>query len=385
MRVRKLVDRDNKQQTCEVRDPALDLVIVIPAHNEAAVLGPTLKSLAGLAQDISQVHVIADHCRDATASIATKAGARVYIRNDRGPAGKGAALHWWLTRTHSQASPQQIIIVVDADSRVTPDFIESIQTCFVNGTRAAQARLEPSISSTTPLELLSSLSEIVEHRVCDSLRARLGWPVRLRGTGMFFRRGLLERYSPSLHTSVEDLELTVLLGADDEPIAYVPQIVIYDPKPKDSRGAVHQRARWLRGQFQVIRDYAVQILRLLFRGPKGWSLITAGLFKPRTFVLPFKMICVLFFVYLAHHNAGILWRIAAAIGCVSVLVDVGLYLCALRYTRYPWKTFVALAASPLFFFLWLQSLALAIVHRQRWLSSRRPIADPPCQRSTQAP
>jgi cellulose synthase/poly-beta-1,6-N-acetylglucosamine synthase-like glycosyltransferase len=385
MRVSKLVDRDNRRQSCEVRDPALDLAIVIPAHNEAAVLGSTLESLTTITGNRAQIHVIADHCRDATTSIAAQAGVHVHVRNDRGPAGKGAALHWWLTRTRPHSSPEQIIIVMDADSRVTPDFIECIKTYFVNGTRAAQARLEPSISSTTPLELLSSLSEIVEHRVCDSLRARLGWPVRLRGTGMFFRRGLLEKYSPSLHTSVEDLELTVLLGADDEPIVYVPQIVVYDPKPIDPRGAVHQRARWLRGQFQVIRDYAAQILRLLFRGPKGWSLISAGLLKPRTFALPFKVFSVLLFLHMAFTEAGLLWRIAAAIGCASVLVDVELYLYALRYTRYPWKTFVALAASPLFFFLWLQSLALAIVHRQRWLSSRRSIADPPRQRSTQAP
>lgn len=366
-------------------DASSRLAIVIPAQDEAAVLEGTLEALTAITDDLVDVHVIADHCRDNTAVIASKAGVRVHIRNDQGPSGKGPALHWWLSRTHAQSSPDQIILVMDADSRVSPGFIEKIQSHFVNGTRAAQARIEPSITSTTPLELMSSLSEIVEHRIFDSLRSRLGWSVRLRGTGMVFKREVLERYSMHLHTTVEDLELTIILASAGERIVYLPQIVIIDPKPQDAKGAVHQRARWLRGQYQVYRSYAARILRLILKGPKGWSLISSALFKPRTFFLPLKLLGVLFSSYLAATGSGLLWNAVAFIGGLSILLDVGVYLFGLRLTRFPWKTLLALATSPLYFLMWTQSLALALIHRQTWLSSRRHVADPPGQRTTQIP
>jgi cellulose synthase/poly-beta-1,6-N-acetylglucosamine synthase-like glycosyltransferase len=232
---------------------------------------------------------------------------------------------------------------------------------------------------------LSSLSEIVEHRIYDSLRARLGWPERLRGTGMIFRRKTLEKYSAFLHTNVEDLELTLLIGEANVPIAYLPQIVVLDPKPQDPRGAMHQRARWLRGQFQVVRDYGAQILRLILRGPKGWSLLASALLKPRAFLIPLKIISVLFFLHMAFQGFGWLWVSMATFGCASVLIDLGTYLYGLRYTRFRWKTFVALAASPLYIYLWVQSTAMAFIHRQPWLSSRRPIPNPARQRTTQFP
>jgi len=385
MDVDRTITRDARGSVSRINDRRQDFVVVIPAHNEAPVINSTLKSLTTVTKDMAQIHVIADHCCDATAAIAARAGVHVHIRNNQGPAGKGPALHWWLSETHSQAPPEQIVFVMDADSHISPGCIENIQAHFVNGTCVAQTRIEPVISSTTPLELLSSLSEIVEHRIYDALRARLGWPVRLRGTGMIFRRKILEYYSEYLHTNVEDLELTVLIGEANVPITYLPNIVVLDPKPQDPRGAMHQRARWLRGQFQVVRDYSTHILRLILRGPKGWSLLASGLLKPRSFFIPLKILSVFFFLYMAVLASGWFWITLAVFGCASILIDLGMYLYGLRYTRFPWKTLLALAASPLFLFLWVQSTALAFIHRQPWLSSRRHIANPPRQRTTQVP
>jgi cellulose synthase/poly-beta-1,6-N-acetylglucosamine synthase-like glycosyltransferase len=373
-----------ESQFCTCDSPPR-FAIVIPAQDEADILRETLDALTAITKDLVEIHVVADHCRDDTAAIATRPGVRVHIRNDQGPAGKGPALHWWLLKTHTEASPDQIIIVMDADSRVTPGFIESIQTSFINGTQAAQTRIEPFISSTTPLELISSLSEIVEHRIIDSLRDRLGWSVRLRGTGMVFRRDLLEQHSELLHTTVEDLELTIILASAGVRIEYLPQIIVHDPKPQDPKGAVHQRARWLRGQFQVFRSYTSRILRLFLQGPKGWSLLASGLLKPRTFFFPLKAIAVTGFLILATLGYGSLWKVLATIGIASVLIDIGVFLFGIRYTRFRLKTLAALAASPLYFILWIQSLVLALIHRQPWLSSRRSVKDPPCQQTTQIP
>ncbi len=69
-------------------------LFVIPAHDEASVVGVTVKSCLAVAYDPQwfQVAVIADNCTDETASIAAAAGALVVVRADLDRKSKGFAL-----------------------------------------------------------------------------------------------------------------------------------------------------------------------------------------------------------------------------------------------------------------------------------------------------
>src|SRR3989304_5426083 len=67
-----------------------------PPGNEPDVLPDTLGAgRAGLTAG-DRLCVVADHCRDATARVARRAGATVFTRREGEPAGQGAALSWWL-------------------------------------------------------------------------------------------------------------------------------------------------------------------------------------------------------------------------------------------------------------------------------------------------
>ena len=70
--------------------------ILVPAHDEQAVIGRTLASLAALdyPHDRADVWVVADNCTDATAAVAQTHGALVLERRDPARAGKGHALAW---------------------------------------------------------------------------------------------------------------------------------------------------------------------------------------------------------------------------------------------------------------------------------------------------
>src|SRR5688572_14528989 len=68
------------------------LAVLIPAHNEQAVISATLSSLLPTIPANTRVLVVADNCTDATAATARELGAEVVERQDRHRRGKGFAL-----------------------------------------------------------------------------------------------------------------------------------------------------------------------------------------------------------------------------------------------------------------------------------------------------
>ncbi len=89
-------------------DPGL-VCAVVPAHNEAGRIAATIAALR-MIDDVSEIVVVDDGSRDATATEAERAGARV-IRLGRN-AGKGAALERGVAATSAG-----ILLFADADLR----------------------------------------------------------------------------------------------------------------------------------------------------------------------------------------------------------------------------------------------------------------------------
>ena len=78
--------------------------VLVPAHNEQALIGRLLTSLNQLdyPKDRVDICVVADNCTDATAVIARSLGARVYERSDAVEQAKGFALRWLLAQHEFQ-------------------------------------------------------------------------------------------------------------------------------------------------------------------------------------------------------------------------------------------------------------------------------------------
>jgi hypothetical protein len=363
---------------------AVGLDVVILARDEADIIGETLRCLLPLVGDSDRIHVVADHCQDQTTRAARRAGATVYVRWEPGPEGKGAALRWWLERTHRESSRRPWVVILDADSQVAPDFFTCMRERLGNGAAAIQARLEPDLSSRSLVPLLAAYSETVELRVYDALRSALKWPVRLRGTGMAFQRSLLEEVARNLHSAVEDVELTILLAAAGQIIQYASDTCVTDPKPEDQAGAIRQRARWLRGQLEILRDYRASILRILAQGPPGWSLLSSALAKPRTIILALKAVVAAAAWLAALRWDGAGWRWVAALGTLSLGLEAAAYVVGLRFVESPREIAGALVRSPVYATMWLKSLLLSLVSCDGWLRSRSGPAKDPSPEATSA-
>ena len=148
------------------------LAIVIPAYNEeptvAGVVGEIPRAAAGLQ---TEVIVVVDGARDATASKAAGAGALVCdVPVNRG---QGAALRlgYWLAR----ARGARVIATIDADGQYEPEEIGRVvqpildgQADFVSGSRRLGAELTTDrVRHLGVLVFGALVSALVRHRITD--------------------------------------------------------------------------------------------------------------------------------------------------------------------------------------------------------------------------
>ena len=345
------------------------LTVLILARDEADVLPDTLEAVrAGLTAG-DRLCVVADHCRDATARVARRAGTAVYPR-DAGAAGKGAALHWWLNQTADESPDDEGLVLLDADSRPGPGLIDALRARLARGEAAVQARLEPLLADDRPMPRLAAFSETVEQSVFDAFKARRGWPVRLHGTGMAFTRSALTPAAAKLTTSAEDAELTLLLAASGVPITLALEACVIDPKPRDTRGVVRQRARWFRGQAEILRRHPRTILALLGRGPAGWSLLTSIFLQPKSIFVPVKA-CLALAAFTAWSSGlGSGWLVPAALLAFALAVDAAGLTAGLILTPHRRQVAAALVAWPAFLAVWVASVALSLAARRGWERAR---------------
>jgi glycosyltransferase involved in cell wall biosynthesis len=100
---------------------------VVCAFNEAATIARVVAALRGAGDALSEVLVVDDGSRDATAAEATRAGARVLRLSPNG--GKGAAMRAGIAATAADA-----VFFCDADLLgLTPDHVRTLCDAYAQG------------------------------------------------------------------------------------------------------------------------------------------------------------------------------------------------------------------------------------------------------------
>ncbi len=347
----------------------MKLALVIPAHQEGAVIGATVRAAREAAPPGTLVAVVADHCADDTAARAEEAGAAVH-RRESGPSGKGAALAWFLEGPGAGLADGDALLILDADSILRPGTVEALTAALETGAAAAQAFVWPVPATGSTASVWAAYSEWLSQAVGDRLRDLLGWPVPLRGTGTAVRVGVMRALAPRLVTKVEDAELSLLLAARGERIRFVSTGGVEDPKPSGTRGAVRQRARWLQGQTQLCFRHAGTLLRaLLLRGPKMWSLASAILLKPKTLFILLKLAAAVAAWPWRGEKAGLaVLAVAGALLAKDVLLLGG----GIFFAPRAWRGALlrALLLFPIYVGIWAGAAVLGLFSRDAWLRAR---------------
>ena len=99
------------------------VTVIVPAHNEEAALPTTLGALGHQTRMPDRVIVVADNCTDRTVAIAREMGHEAFetVANAHK---KGGALNQVLATLLPLAGPNDVVLVMDADTSLGPRFIE---------------------------------------------------------------------------------------------------------------------------------------------------------------------------------------------------------------------------------------------------------------------
>ncbi len=324
--------------------PSTRFAILVPAHNEELLLPRLLESLARVdyPRELYGVYVVADNCTDATAQVARQAGATVFQRRDSQRRGKGYALEWLLERVRALGPQHDAYLFLDADSVVSPGFLAAMDRSLRAGSQVVQGYYAVSNPTQSPVSALRAVALVLMHYVRPLGRQTLGLSCGLFGTGMAFRRQVLEGSGWDAFSLAEDVEYFLKLTARGVRVHFAPEAVLWAPMPASLKDATSQNLRWEKGRLQMAWRYGLPFLAQgLLR--RDWARLDAGLEQiipplSVTFVVALLLLVVSLLV-------GNTWAVGLAValnlslaghlllGLLSARVSGGLYR-ALLYA--PW-------------------------------------------------
>jgi cellulose synthase/poly-beta-1,6-N-acetylglucosamine synthase-like glycosyltransferase len=244
------------------------IAIVIPAHDEAAMIVRCVSSIVGCARPsrpvASSVIVIADNCTDATAALAWSAGARVILRFDTNRRGKGFALQDAFAKLLTEGF--DAIAVVDADTVVETNFLSEIVRLLDAGADGAQTRYRVLNPYATTRTRLMSVAFMAMNVLRPRGRVHWGLSAGLLGNGFALSRKTLEAVPYDAHSVVEDLEYHLRIVRSDRRIAFADRTTVRGEMPTGTHGARTQRARWEGGRLRMIAQNVPTLAREVIRG-----------------------------------------------------------------------------------------------------------------------
>jgi len=239
------------------------LAVVVPAHNEQAVIGRTVAYL--LAQHYPRthydVHVVADHCEDDTANVARLAGAEVHVRTDTPRGRKGYALAWGLQRLLADPRDYDAFVIFDADSRPDPDCLAALQQGLAWGARSVQGRHVIANPDASLFAALADADMRLNNRIRNQAKTNLHLSARLMGDAMCFQRDVLTQYPwVGAESLTEDREYGIYLVTQGERIAFAANAVSLGQSTTSWQSATPQRMRWYGGAFALQKRYVAPLL-----------------------------------------------------------------------------------------------------------------------------
>ena len=307
--------------------------VVVPAHNEEAVIGTLLADLEqqDYPSGLVRVVVIADRCTDRTAEVASSAEV---VERSVGPDGKGPAISWLLEK--DALRPDESIVILDADNRVAPTFLTGVADALDNGFDAAQAYVDTSNPDASWLTTASALSYWASNRMVQLARHNLRWAPDLGGTGTAFAPTAAWVLESASGVVTEDSEQSARLAATGRRIAWLHDVKVYDQKPASLGVAMRQRARWMSGKRSVARRHRLGLLARAIR-TGSWAVVDLVIRQSqpgRTFMVG---ISVLLAVAASRTDLLWPWWLWAGIAAVQVLAPLVFLVRDRVPGRYLWR------------------------------------------------
>jgi 1,2-diacylglycerol 3-beta-glucosyltransferase len=243
--------------------PSVRFAIVVPAHNEQEGIAATVENLRAVEypKDLFSVVVVADNCSDETALRAERAGARVFVRQDDKLRGKGYAL----AHAFERLAPEvDAIVVVDADTIVSPNLLSAFCARIQVGAKAVQADYAVRNPNAAWRTRLMAIAFGSFHVLRSLARERLELSAGLRGNGMCFTTSLLQEVPHDAYSIVEDVEYGIKLGEAGHRVHYAAEAHVYGEMVTSATASTSQRQRWEGGRAALAGSRGLPLIAQAF-------------------------------------------------------------------------------------------------------------------------
>jgi 1,2-diacylglycerol 3-beta-glucosyltransferase len=312
-------------------------LVLIPAHNEETVIGRCLQAIYADARARDLVLVVADRCMDNTATIARQFGASVLERGPEQEPGRAAARQAGLEQ--ARALDWDAVLMLDADSVISPGFFDACEQALDRGADAVQARSEGRRGRTMATEA-SVAAFALQGVTLPRGRDRLGFSVRLRGTGMAIRRSLALAHRFRAPAS-EDLVFTLDLILDGVRCRHVDDARLRSEGESGWRTFGGQKVRYEAGRMAAARVYLPLLVKRAMRHRDAAALEAAWFLATPPFALAaLSLLAALTLAVIAQAwPAAALF--AAGLAALTLVILIGL-----TQARAGVRTWVALLLAP---------------------------------------
>ena len=223
--------------------------VLIPAHNEADIVHGIIQDVTAQLNEDDRVFVIADNCTDDTAAVAKRHGAEVIERTNLEQRGKPYALRYALEQL--EADPPEVIIVVDADCRISSQAISDLSVNAWQLDRPVQGSyIFGSQEDSASSNLASSFTLWFKNHIRPLGSLRVGMPCQLTGSGMAFPWPIIRKVNVANESLAEDTTLGMELAYLGHAPTFCPEAKIDGNVPKAWGAMVQQRRRWEQGYLE---------------------------------------------------------------------------------------------------------------------------------------
>lgn len=231
----------------------LRFAVIVPARNEAAVVGHLVRSLMNQSYpgEKFDVFVIPNGCTDGTAGVARAAGAHV-IECDRETRSKGDVLRFAFSEI-PKIGAYDAYCILDADNLAAPGFLRAANDSLCAGWEICQGYRDSKNPADSWVAGSTSVFFWMMSRFYNQPRTALHMSAALNGTGIILRASLVARLGWNVGTLTEDLEYSAICALGGVKIGYARDAVIYDEQPIGLKDSMIQRRRWFSGGMQCFR------------------------------------------------------------------------------------------------------------------------------------
>lgn len=159
-----------------------------------------------------------------------------------------------------------IVLILDADNVMKPDFLMKINQAFDVGYRVVQGH-RTAKNTNTALARLDAISEEINNHIFRKGHRILGLSAALIGSGMAFDYDLFIDLLPWMEAvGGFDKELEFAVLKHRIKIEYVDDAIVLDEKVARSGSFVKQRRRWLAAQYYYLRRNMKFAIPAILRG-----------------------------------------------------------------------------------------------------------------------